>query len=112
MKIRPLAVAGILCLVLCMTVAGHAAGPSDVHSAKKVGVLLVAFGTSVPEAQVSFDHIERAVKLRYAGTPVRWAFTSHIIRKKLAAQGRYLDSPATALAKMQDEKFTHVAAIP
>jgi sirohydrochlorin cobaltochelatase len=40
---------------------------------------------------------------------VRWAFTSHIIRKKLAQKGRHLDSPEVALAKMQDGGFTHVA---
>ena len=41
--------------------------------------------------------------------PVRWAYTSSIIRKKLAKQGKSLDSPEVALAKMQDEGFTHVA---
>jgi sirohydrochlorin cobaltochelatase len=40
---------------------------------------------------------------------VRWAYTSSIIRDKLAKSGQILDSPEVALAKMRDEKFTHVA---
>lgn len=75
---------------------------------KKVGILLVAFGSSEASAQVSFDNIDRKIKAAYPDIPVRWAYTSHIIREKLAKQGKKLDSPAVALAKMQDEKFTHV----
>ena len=76
---------------------------------QKIGILLVAFGSSEASAQVSFDNIDKRVKAAYPDIPVRWAFTSHIIRKKLASQGKQLDSPEVALAKMLDEKFTHVA---
>ena len=76
---------------------------------KKVGILLVAFGSSEASAQVSFENIDKQVKAAYPKIPVRWAYTSHIIRAKLAKQGKLLDSPEVALAKMQDEKFTHVA---
>ncbi len=76
---------------------------------KKVGILLVAFGSSEASAQVSFDNIDRSVKKAYPDIPVRWAYTSYIIREKLAKQGKVLDSPEVALAKMRDEKFTHVA---
>ena len=74
-----------------------------------MGILLVAFGSSQPGAQVSFDNIENTTKAAYPDIPVRWAYTSHIIRKKLAERGKHLDSPEVALAKMQDEGFTHVA---
>ena len=76
---------------------------------KKIGILLVAFGSSEPSAQVSFENIYKKAKATYPATPIRWAYTSHIIRKKLAKQGKHLDSPEVALAKMQDEGFTHVA---
>ena len=76
---------------------------------KKVGILLVAFGSSEASAQVSFENIDEKVKAAYPDLPVRWAYTSHIIREKLAKQGKNLDSPTVALAKMQDESFTHVA---
>ncbi len=85
---------------------GHGHAP---ESAKKVGILLVAFGSSEASAQASFENIDKKVKAAYPGVPVRWAYTSHIIREKLAKQGRVLDSPEVALAKMLDEKFTHVA---
>ncbi len=97
------------CAVLCMlgataVFAGH--GP---EKEKKVGILLVAFGSSEASAQVSFENIDKAVKKAYPNTPVKWAYTSHIIRKKLAKQGTVLDAPAVALAKMMDQGFTHVA---
>jgi len=80
------------------------------HNApKKVAILLVAFGSSLPSAQVSFENIDKKTKAAHPGIPVRWAYTSHIIRKKLAKQGTYLDSPEVAMAKLLDEGFTHVA---
>ena len=85
------------------------AGEHGHNASKKVGILLVAFGSSEPGAQVSFENIDKKVKAAYSGIPIRWAYTSHIIRKKLAKQGKHLDSPEVALAKMQDEGFTHVA---
>jgi len=58
---------------------------------------------------VSFDNIDKAVKTAYPGIPVRWAFASHIIRKKLVQQGKHLSSPEVAIAQMMDEGFTHLA---
>ena len=105
----------VMGLVLLLTLALVAAGPAIAGGGhghkkeKKVGILLVAFGSSEESAQVSFENIDRKVKQRYPGIPVRWAYTSSIIRAKLAKQGKMLDSPEVALAKMQDEDFTHVA---
>ena len=97
-------------LLFFMISANSLASPGHGSQApKKVGILLVAFGSSEASAQVSFENIDKKVKAVYPGVPVRWAYTSHIIRDKLAKQGKHLDSPAVALAKMQDEKFTHVA---
>ena len=109
MQRRWLGVAAGLMVVLFMATAVMAsAGHGEKHP-KKVGILLVAFGSSEASAQVSFENIDRKVKEAYPGIPVRWAYTSHIIRNKLAKQGQVLDSPEVALAKMRDEKFTHVA---
>ncbi|MDX2499334.1 MAG: sirohydrochlorin cobaltochelatase [Deltaproteobacteria bacterium] len=85
------------------------AGGRGQKAPKKVGILLVAFGSSKLSAQVSFENIDKKVKATYPEIPVRWAYTSTIIRKKLARQGKQLDSPEVALARMQDEGFTHVA---
>jgi sirohydrochlorin cobaltochelatase len=73
------------------------------------GILLVAFGSSRPEAQISFQNIDRKVKAAFPGIPVRWAYTSKIIREILADDGKQIDSVEIALAKMMDEGFTHVA---
>jgi sirohydrochlorin cobaltochelatase len=91
-----------------LTASALAGGHGDA-APKKAGILLVAFGSSEASAQVSFANIDRKVKEAYPGIPVRWAYTSHIIRNKLAKQGQVLDSPEVALAKMRDERFTHVA---
>jgi sirohydrochlorin cobaltochelatase len=99
-----LAVLISICLCTLAWAGGHGQKASQ-----KVGILLVAFGSSKTSAQVSFENIDNKVKAAYPDIPVRWAFTSHIIRKKLAKQGKHLDSPEVALAKMQDEAFTHVA---
>ena len=102
-----------LCLMMVTVLAFTlSAGLALAHGEKKPmkkGILLVAFGTSVPEAQVSFENIEKKVKAAYPDVPVRWAFTSHIIRKKLAKEGKKYDSTAMALAAMMEEGFTHVA---
>lgn len=98
------------CMVICLMLAGVAcASHHGEKKEKKVGILLVAFGSSEASAQVSFENIDAKVKSTYPDIPVRWAYTSHIIRKKMAKQGTMLDSPEVALAKMMDENFTHVA---
>jgi sirohydrochlorin cobaltochelatase len=99
----------VVLIVLGLSSYGYAQGGHGHDKPAKVGILLVAFGSSEASAQVSFENIDRRVKAAYPGLPVRWAYTSHIIRNKLARQGKQLDSPAVALAKMQDDQFTHVA---
>jgi sirohydrochlorin cobaltochelatase len=76
---------------------------------EKTGILLVAFGSTIPEAQVAFEHIERKTRETFPEIPIRWAFTSHMIRKKMAGEGKNLDSVTQALADMAEEGFTHVA---
>lgn len=76
---------------------------------KKLGILLVAFGTSYPEAAIAFDNIEKMVKMEFPGVEIQWAYTSKIIRKILSTRGIHINSPSEALAKMGDEGFTHVA---
>ena len=102
---------GIATALLFGIMAGQAlaSGGHGHKGPKKVGILLVAFGSSEASAQVSFENIDKKVKAAHPGIPVRWAYTSYIIRDKLAKQGKQLDSPEVALAKMMDEKFTHVA---
>ena len=108
MKRKAFLTSAILLLVVCLATFAFAGGHAQ-KKAKKVGILLVAFGSTIPEAQVSFENIENKVKSAYPNIPFRWAYTSSIIRKKLAKMGKHLDSPEVALAKMSEEGFTHVA---
>jgi sirohydrochlorin cobaltochelatase len=79
--------------------------------AQKKAILMAAFGTTVPEAQKAFDQIDARTKQAFPGVEVRWAYTSTIVRTKLAKQGKVLDSPETALAKLMDEGYTNVAIL-
>lgn len=109
-------VVGIAVLLVCLWIISGAPAPAATYAghgqaggeAQKIGILLVAFGSSETSAQVAFDNIQRKVIAAHPGIEIRWAYTSHIIREKLAGQGKVLDSPAVALARMLDEGFTHV----
>ena len=94
--------------VVCVFGAANAGDHGKARPTKK-GILLVAFGTSISKAQISYKNIERAVRAHFPDVPIRWAYTSEFIRRKLAKQGQSMDSVEKALAKMMDEKFTHVA---
>ncbi|MFP4387968.1 MAG: sirohydrochlorin cobaltochelatase [Desulfococcaceae bacterium] len=87
----------------------HAHGGHTRAADKGTGILLVTFGTSIPEAQKAFEVIEERVKAAFPEADVRWAYTSHVIRKKLAKEGQELDSVATALAEMMEEGYSRVA---
>lgn len=90
--------------ILCgQALAGHKDRPL------KKGILLVAFGTTVPEARRSLDNFEHKTKERFPGLEIRWAYSSRIVRGVLAENGQVTDSPAVALARMMDDGFTHVA---
>lgn len=99
----------LICGVALVYGANAFAGHHGEDKEKKVGILLVAFGSSEDSAQVSFENIGKKAKAAYPDTPIFWAYTSHIIRHKLAKQGKILDSPEVALSKMADQGFTHVA---
>lgn len=81
---------------------------TDADKCKK-GILLVTFGSSYSDARKAFQNIDKQVKKAYPDMPVRWAYTSKMIREKLASRDKHIPSPAQALAEMKDQGFTHVA---
>lgn len=83
---------------------GHAA-----KEEKGPAILLVTFGTSVESAQKAFANIEKRVKAAFPKNELRWAYTSKIIRKKLEKEGKHLDSPEVAMAKLMEDGYTKVA---
>ncbi len=94
--LRPLLFALLLLAALSLTGTSHAAD----EAAPKEGILLVAFGTSVPEAKPSFEAVDAEFKKAFPGAPVVWAYTSQIIRKKLAAQGQPVGGISDGLAQL------------
>ncbi len=100
--------AWIVCMVLFTATCFAAHGK---ERTPKKAILLAAFGTTVPEAQKAFDRIDAQVKRVFPGIEVRWAYTSRIIRAKLAGQGKILPSPESALAKLMDDGYTQVAVL-
>lgn len=106
--LRPLRwiTAAVLALSLTLpALAGH----GDTDKAHK-GILLVAFGTTVPAARAAFDNIEEEVRKAFPGVEIRWAYSARQVRSTVKEnEGTTKLSPAAALAKMGDEGFTHVA---
>jgi len=78
-------------------------------SASNAAIVLVAFGSRESKAQRAFRVMGQATRARFPSYPVRWAFTSSMIRRKWAEAGHPVDSPSMALARLRDEGVTHVA---
>lgn len=71
------------------------ASVKDTSLSVKDAILLVAFGTSVQSGLPAYTALEADMRKAAPGVPLEWAYTSEIIRKKIAKQGRpVLDVPA------------------
>ena len=84
--------------------AHHKAGPA------KKAILLVTFGTSLPEGRKSFDLVEAAYRKAFPDYQISWAYTAKFIRDKLAKKGESLPSPEEALARLMAQGQVHVLA--
>ena len=74
----------------------------------KSAILVVSFGTSMPEARKAIDSRES-----FPESEVRLAFTSNIIRRKIAREfGEIIPNPVQALAQLNDEGFKEVYVMP
>jgi sirohydrochlorin cobaltochelatase len=74
-------------------------------------ILLVAFGSRAPEALAAYDQIYQKAHNAFPDTDIRWAFTSKTVRATYAIEGKSLDSPELALARMMAEGFTHTVVL-
>ena len=80
---------------------------------KKSAMLVVSFGTSMPEARKAIDNLVDTVRKEFPGHEVRLAFTSNIIRRKIQREhDEAVPNPSQALAQLNDEGYTHVTIIP
>ena len=100
----PLPLLAALLLALCLALPGPAmAGHGE--SARKDGILLVAFGTTVEEARPALDNIERLVRAAHPGAEIRWAWSARKARASLIKEGKPAASPQQALADMAEEEI-------
>ncbi len=99
--------------MIALLVTGSAYASPHGDKADKKGILVVSFGTSMPEAKKAIDNLVESTKKAFPDTEVRLAYTSNIIRRKIMKeQNINIPTPASALAQMNDEGFTHVYVMP
>ena len=79
--------------LVSLSPAAHAAEPRE-------GLLIVAFGTSVPEAVPALKALDNDLRAAFPEAAVEWAYTSQIIRKKLAARGTPVGGISDGLAAL------------
>ncbi len=78
-------------------------------STAKPAIVLAAFGTTT-EAFDTYNHFEEKVKARFPGYEIRWAFTSHKVRHKVAKEkGKKLNDLATTLRELKAAGYTRLA---
>lgn len=75
-------------------------------------ILLTAFGASSAQGQKALKDFDAQVRERFPGVPVRWAYTSLLLRERLARARQKSDSVRKALRRLSFEKFTEVALQP
>ena len=76
---------------------------------KKPAIVLAAFGTSTA-AFKTYRHFEQAVKKRFPDYEIRWAFTSHKVRRKVAREkGQQLKDLPTTLRTLKAAGYNRVA---
>ena len=78
----------------------------------KQGILLAAFGAGGRQSESALQLFDAEVRSRFSGLAVRWAFTSLLMRERLALERKKTDSIRKALEKMAFERYSHVAVQP
>ena len=86
---------------------------SSAEETPKSAILVVSFGTSVPEARQAIDNLVGTARKAFPDFEVRLAFTSNIIRRKLARESKeFIMNPVQALAQLNDEGVKRVFIMP
>lgn len=88
-------------------------GHGDSGKTEKKAILVVSFGTSVPRAERGITNLAEAAGKAFPGYEIRLAYTSNIIRKKIAEERKQvIPTPFEALAALGAEGYTHVYVMP
>lgn len=79
----------------------------------KTPLVVAAFGTVSAEAAVAYDMIDRTIRHRLAATPIFWAYTSRVIRDKVAdASGPIRHSPLEVLTALAAQGYREAIVQP
>ncbi len=82
-------------------------GPND-----KGAILVVHFGTTHDDTRwVTLDAINERIAAAHPELEVRQAYSSRIVRKRLAARGIEIPTPGEALKALASEGFTHLLVV-
>lgn len=91
-----------------MAVTASAAG-FGTGTGEKAGVLMVHFGTTYDDTRSrTIDVINRIVADSFPDMDVREAYSSRIVRRRLASRGIDKPTPREALLRMAADGYTHV----
>ena len=86
---------------------------SSAFAQEKQAILIVSFGTSMPEARKAIDNLFESARENFKGYEIRLSFTSNIIRRKiLKEQNINIPTPVQALADLNNEGFKNVYVMP
>ena len=97
----------LLLVLICSVVS--APWTLNAAATAKPAIVLAAFGTST-EAFETYNHFEQKVKARFPDYEIRWAFTSHKVRHKVAQEkGRKLNDLGTTLRELKAAGYTRLA---
>ncbi len=72
-------------------------------------ILLIAYGPSSLQGRAALGGFDARVRAAFPGLPVRWAYSSLLMRQRLAEARQKSDSVAKALQRLRLEKFSSVA---
>lgn len=78
----------------------------------KCAILLVAYGTNSQQGQSSLTHFDARVRAQFPDWTIRWAFSSHLLRERLARARRKSDSVIKALEKLCFENYDTILVQP
>ncbi|MDL2307084.1 sirohydrochlorin cobaltochelatase [Desulfovibrio sp. OttesenSCG-928-C06] len=74
----------------------------------KKAVLLAAYGSTEEKNAMHLGSFETMVRAHLPGYSIRWAFTSMLMRNRLAAARKKTDSVKKALCRLGFEKFSQI----
>jgi sirohydrochlorin cobaltochelatase len=95
--------------LLLLIIAISAPKALNAASTANPAIVLAAFGTTT-EAFDTYTHFETKVRERFPDYEIRWAFTSHKVRQKVAKEkGKKLNDLATTLRELTAAGYSGVA---